>query len=120
MGEEEKKTTHKRDNDLRCYSFPRQASSGSPTVGRRAFDTIDSGSEKLKLLSRNLAGRAQEFSRSFLFFPFGFLGPHSQHMEVPRLGVVLELQLLAYATAITTPDLSHSVTYTAACCNARP
>ena len=27
-------------------------------------------------------------------------------MEVPRLGVQLELQLLAYATATATPDLS--------------
>ena len=29
-------------------------------------------------------------------------------MEVPRLGVELELQLLAYATATATPDLSHT------------
>ena len=28
-------------------------------------------------------------------------------MEVPRLGVELELQLLAYAIAIAMPDLSH-------------
>ena len=33
-----------------------------------------------------------------LFF-FCFLGPHLQHMKVPRLGVELELQLLATATA---------------------
>ena len=41
------------------------------------------------------------------FFPF-FLGgrPHPQHMEVPRLGVQLELQLLTYTTATATPDLS--------------
>ena len=38
---------------------------------------------------------------------FSFLGPHLQHVEVPRLGVELELQLLAYATATTMPDLSH-------------
>jgi len=43
----------------------------------------------------------------FFFFPFGFLGPHPQHMEVPRLGVELELQLLAYTTATATPDPSH-------------
>ena len=36
-----------------------------------------------------------------------FLGPHPQHMEVPRLGVKLELQLLAYTTATAKPDLSH-------------
>ena len=34
---------------------------------------------------------------------FFFLGPHLPHMEVPRLGVEWELQLLASATA--TPDL---------------
>ena len=43
----------------------------------------------------------------FLFF-FGFLGLHLQHMEVPRLGVKLELQLPAYATATATPDWSRS------------
>ena len=35
-----------------------------------------------------------------------FLGPHVQHMEVPRLGVELELQLPAYTSATTTWDLS--------------
>ena len=43
---------------------------------------------------------------------FCFLGPHLQHTEVPRLGVKLELQLLAYATATWDPshiyDLHHS------------
>ena len=39
--------------------------------------------------------------------PFFFLGLHLQHMEVPRLGVELDLQLLAYATAIATQNLSH-------------
>jgi len=37
-----------------------------------------------------------------LFFPH-FLGPHPQHMEVPRLGVESELQLTAYATATAIP-----------------
>ena len=35
-----------------------------------------------------------------------FLGPHPQHMEVPRLGVELELLQLAYTTATATQDLS--------------
>ena len=35
-----------------------------------------------------------------------FLGPHPQHMEVPRLGVGSELQLPAYATATVTRDPS--------------
>ena len=30
---------------------------------------------------------------------FFFLGPHPQHMQVPRRGVVSDLQLLAYAKA---------------------
>ena len=40
----------------------------------------------------------------FIFF---FSGPHLWHMEVPRLGLQLELQLLAYAIATVTLDLSH-------------
>ena len=40
----------------------------------------------------------------FSFFFFCFLGPHLWPMEVPRLGVELELQQLAYATAIATRD----------------
>ena len=39
-------------------------------------------------------------------FFFAILGPHPQHMEVPRLGVESELPLLAYATATATQDLS--------------
>ena len=42
-----------------------------------------------------------------------FLGLHSWHMEGPRLGVELELQLPAYATAVQDPsciwDLHHSL-----------
>jgi len=34
-------------------------------------------------------------------------GPHLQHMEVPRLGVELELQLLAYTTTTAMWDSSH-------------
>ena len=37
---------------------------------------------------------------------FFFLGPHLWHMEVLRLGMESELQLLAYATATATPDAS--------------
>ena len=36
-----------------------------------------------------------------------FLGLYLRHMEVPRLGVELELQLLAYATVTVMTDLSH-------------
>ena len=44
-------------------------------------------------------------ANSFSFFVFS--GPHLRHMEVPRLGVELELHLLAYTTARATPDPSH-------------
>ena len=43
---------------------------------------------------------------SFCFVLFVFLGPHLRHMEVPRLGVWLELLLPAYATASATPNPS--------------
>ena len=52
---------------------------------------------------------------NFLFFIFYFyvfiyccfLGLHLRHMEVPRLGVESELQLLAYAMATAMQDPSH-------------
>ena len=40
------------------------------------------------------------------------------HMEVPRLGVELELQLPAYAIATATQEPSYNVTYTTALGNA--
>ena len=45
-------------------------------------------------------------STEFLFCFVLFLGPYPEHMEVPRLGIKLVLQLEAYATARTTPDPS--------------
>ena len=44
------------------------------------------------------------FFWSFCLF---LLGPHLWHMEVPRLGVESELQLLAYTTATARRDPSH-------------
>ena len=41
------------------------------------------------------------------FFFFFFLGPHPRHIEVPRLGVKLELLLPAYPTITTMPVLGH-------------
>ena len=41
------------------------------------------------------------------FFNWVFLWLHPRHMEVPRLGVELELQLLAYSTATAMQDPSH-------------
>ena len=37
------------------------------------------------------------------FFPFLYL----QHIDVPRLGIKMELQLQVYTTATATLDLSH-------------
>ena len=54
---------------------------------------------------------------SFLFF---FLGPYLRHIEVPRLGVESELQLLAYATATQRRIQAASTTYTMAHGNASP
>ena len=42
------------------------------------------------------------FCLAFCLFSFYFLWPHLRHMEVPRLGVQLELQLLALATFTAT------------------
>ena len=42
----------------------------------------------------------------YFLLVFFFLGPHLQHMDVPRLGAKPELQLPAYTTATATPDLS--------------
>ena len=47
-----------------------------------------------------------------IFFFFGFLGPHPRHMEVPRLGVESELQLLVYTTTTATEIRAASETYT--------
>ena len=49
------------------------------------------------------------FFLKFFFFFFVFLGPHPWHMEVPRLGIESELQLLTYATAAAIPYPSMSV-----------
>ena len=42
----------------------------------------------------------------FLFFFSVFLGPNLKHIEVTRLAVESELQLLAYHTATAMQDLS--------------
>ena len=60
-----------------------------------------------------------EFFFSFFFFLF-LLWPHLWHMEVPGLGVELELQLQVYTTDIATPNLSLICDFYAPVCgNAR-
>ena len=48
---------------------------------------------------------------SFIYYldKFCFLQLHPLHVEVPSLGLESELQLLAYATATTTQDLSRHI-----------
>ena len=52
---------------------------------------------------------------AFFFFFFCFLGLHPKHLEIPRLGVESDLQLLAIATATQDPsrvcDLHHRDSY---------
>ena len=46
------------------------------------------------------------YGNVFCLFVFAFLGLHLRHMEIPRLGVKMELQLPAYTTAIAKRNLS--------------
>ena len=62
--------------------------------------------------------KAQHFC-FFVCLSLLFLGPHLWHMEVPRLGVTLELQLLAYATATATLDPSWVFDLCDSSCNVR-
>ena len=59
------------------------------------------------------------FLPSFLLSFRLFLGLHLQRIEVPRLGVQLELQLLAYTTATVMPDPTMSAAHTTAHGNVR-
>ena len=51
-------------------------------------------------------------------FSYCFLGLHLWHMEVPRLGVKMQLQLPARTTPQQRQIGAKSVTYTTAHCNA--
>ena len=50
---------------------------------------------------------------NILFLFFDFLGPHSRHMEVARLGVKSELLPLAYTNTKSKPRLQHTPQLTA-------
>ena len=62
-------------------------------------------SSDLGQYSDNTRSLTQCTTRELLLFFFVFLGQY--YMEVPRLGVKSELQLLAYTTTTTMPDQSH-------------
>ena len=88
---------------------------------RRKF-TLGWGGCKKQWWAKWLMKRGWEASGKSIdlkqFFSFCFLGPHSWHMEVPRLRVESELQLPAYTTATATQIWAASVTYTTAQGNA--
>ena len=74
----------------------------------------------MQILSKELYKHEGQIARAdilFLFFYFFvylfiylfcFLEPNWGHMEVPRIGGQVELQLLDYTTTIATWDLSHA------------
>ena len=59
----------------------------------------------IKSLSLFKDGSPISYVYSFCFILF--LGPHLKHMEILRLGIKLELQLLAYTIATAMRDSSH-------------
>ena len=64
---------------------------------------------KFIFIKKKVGRQASKFTGSFfcfVLFLFCFLGLHSQHMEVPRLRIELELHLLLCTTAIAMPDPS--------------
>ena len=54
----------------------------------------------------SVVGSGGNFISRRVYIFFFFLWPHLRHMEVPRLGVALELQVPAYTTTTATPDPS--------------
>ena len=81
---------------------PHPAQDGTPASAaiRATTETI--------LILNPLCHSANSNTRFFLSpFCFSFLQLYLQHMEVPRLGVKLELQVQTYTTAIAITDRSH-------------
>ena len=56
---------------------------------------------------------------NFFFLYIVFSGSYWWHMEVPRLGVELELYLPSYTTATTMQDLNHICDLHHSSCNTR-
>ena len=73
------------DTALKCYL----------ELGRRSVNVHMTKSMSEHLMIIYVSIFIINMHLTFLFFVFCFLGPHPWHMEVPRLGVQLELQLLA-------------------------
>ena len=77
------------------------------SVPKRPSKTIHETSEHCVPPGARLYPQLLALDRSYYLFIYCFLGPHPQHMEVPRLGVQSELQLPAYTRVTATPDPSH-------------
>uniref|UniRef100_A0A8D1TM48 Ras protein specific guanine nucleotide releasing factor 1 n=1 Tax=Sus scrofa TaxID=9823 RepID=A0A8D1TM48_PIG len=96
------------------------------TIYRKPISAIPASVTLLLLYGETKDPRSKAFSTKtspcqswtfiyfLLFFIFCFLGSHPQHMEVPRLGVESELQLLTYATAMQCGIQATSASHTTA------
>ena len=71
--------------------------SSSPCGSSNCLRALDHPAVRV---GRNSWGFLDVFKTFFFVVP----GPHPWHMEVPRLGMESELQMLAYTTATTMPD----------------
>ena len=65
---------------------------------------MQQAAKRKKIIS--VLNATESYTLFLSFFLSFFLWLYLQHMEVPRLGVEWEVQLLAYATAPETPDPS--------------
>ena len=75
-------------------------------VGKRGMEDLFSPTLYRLVISTITTSQPLSLSLKILLF-FFFQGcTHPQHMDIPRLGLKLELQLLAYTAATATPDLS--------------
>ena len=68
------------------------------TINKESSPVGTSSSQALEWTSR------VDSAAFLLLFLFCFLGPHLRHVEVPRLGVKLELELMACTTATCDPS----------------
>ena len=88
------------------FKSPTWGASGGPSRPTQGIDWKFPREEKC-LSSRNSKNTPLKYKHSFFFLSFClFLGLLQQHMELPRLGVSLELLPPAYTRATATPDLS--------------
>ena len=105
--------------DLSClFQFPGLRASCGLWPGRSLSPSCFSSSPKRTCLGfRAHPNRGPSHLKilNLTFFSFFFLGPHLWHVEVPRLVVESELQLLASARATATQGPSRIWDYAVAC-----